>query len=67
MELMILITKKRCSGISSKFIKQNVDGISPESRSPIFKRPMEKRSLLKTDLLFTHRNLLFHIISFTTS
>ena len=37
MESMILMKKKRSSGVCSKFIKQNVDGISPESGSPIFK------------------------------
>ena len=52
MESMILITKKLCSGLSSRFIKLNAV-LLPEIKSPIFKRPMEKRSLLKTDFLST--------------
>ena len=65
MESMMLITKKLCSGLSSRFLKLNVVVLLHESRSPILSRPMEKRSLLKTDFLSTQRNLLFHIISFT--
>ena len=67
MESMMLITKKLCSGLSSRFVKLNVVVLLHKSKSPIFNSPMEKRSLLKTDFLSTQRNLLFHIISFTIS
>ena len=68
MESMVLITKKLCSEFSSRLVKLNVVVVvMHESKSPIFNRPMEKRSLLKTDFLLTQRNLLFTIISFTIS
>ena len=49
MESMILITKKLCSGLSSRFVKLNVGVLSHESKSAILNRPMERRSLLKTE------------------
>ena len=68
MESMTLITKKKlCSGLSSRVVKLNVVVLSHESKSPIFNRPMEKRSFPKTDFLSAQRNLLFHIVSFTIS
>ena len=54
MESLILITKKRCSGVSSKFIKQNVDGILPESRSHIFKRPRHGKKIPPKDRFIVH-------------
>ena len=42
MESMILITKKLCSGLTSRFVKLNVVLLSHESKSRIFNRPMEK-------------------------
>ena len=42
MESMILITKQLCSGLNSRFVKLNVVLLSHESKSAIFKRPMEK-------------------------
>ena len=68
MESMMLITKKLCSGLGSRFVKLNVVVLLHESRSPIFSRPMEKRSLLKTDFFINTKKLVvFHIISFTIS
>ena len=54
-EPMMLITKKLCSGLSSRFVKLNVVVLVHESKSPIFNRPREKRSFHKTDFFCQHK------------
>ena len=49
MESMILITNKLWSGLSNRFVKVNIVALLHGSMDPISNRPMEKRSLRKTD------------------
>ena len=68
MESMMLITKKLCSGLSSRFVNLNVVVYCYTKVSLLFSiGQWKKRAHLKTDFLSTQRNLLFHIISFTIS
>ena len=43
MESMMLIAKKNCSGLSSRFVKLNVVVLLHESKAHIFNRPKEKK------------------------
>ena len=59
--------KKLCSGLSSRFVKLHVVIFLPSRKSPIFNRPMEKRSLLKTDFFVDTKKLVVWYILFTIS